>query len=341
MSQLPKPARLDDGLSSGFPRVLELPSLASLYIQPLTPMGTVENGRAATGFIVRNTRGMPYLVTNRHVVTGRNSLDGDKSSGAAISALRVFLPRADRLGEWLPVVLELWDASEDPDDPVRRPSWLEHPDLGWKVDVVAIPLSGPSFERDLDLMAYTVSGAALPRLAVASELHVIGFPLGFDPFKAQVPLGVWTRGTIAWHPSLDWQGLPATLIDCRARPGQSGSPVVFSAAPFTRFVTSAGVIQEADTWTYDLVGIYSGRIVDGSDVGVVWKRSAIDAVVEQGVQPDGPTVSPFDEAVNIEDLLTARTDMAAGGSAWSSWPHPPAGGGGPDRGASARPASAT
>ncbi|MEU0341909.1 hypothetical protein ABZ092_23865 [Streptomyces bobili] len=51
------------------------------------------------------------------------------------------------------------------------------------------------------------------------------------------------------------------------------------------------------------MGIYSGRIAEGSDVGIVWKRSAIDAIVERGHRPLKPLVSPFDESVDRQ-LLT-------------------------------------
>jgi hypothetical protein len=50
--------------------------MTSLYIECLGSMGQVIS--RATGFVVRGEKAMPYLVTNRHVVTGRNSLDGNK-----------------------------------------------------------------------------------------------------------------------------------------------------------------------------------------------------------------------------------------------------------------------
>lgn len=54
---------LDDGLSDvpGRKRIAELPLLASLYVQVLGPMGTVES--SATGFVLRDADGNPYLIT--------------------------------------------------------------------------------------------------------------------------------------------------------------------------------------------------------------------------------------------------------------------------------------
>jgi hypothetical protein len=66
---------VDDGLSTELRRVLEVPALNSLYIQLLGHMGT--SRESATGFLVRNSAGEVLLVTNRHVVTGENSLDPD------------------------------------------------------------------------------------------------------------------------------------------------------------------------------------------------------------------------------------------------------------------------
>ncbi|MGW1291214.1 hypothetical protein ACWD4N_48785 [Streptomyces sp. NPDC002586] len=141
------PRGFDDGLSSGVRRVLEVPALASLYVQPLAPMGTVERSRAATAFVVRNRAGEPFLITNRHVVTGRDSKNGDEPSGANISALRVLVQMAGPELRWTALVLELGD--ED-----GRPLWLEHPDHGWKCDVIAYPLLA-ELEESLDLVAYS------------------------------------------------------------------------------------------------------------------------------------------------------------------------------------------
>jgi hypothetical protein len=69
---------LDDGLSDvpRRKRIAELPMLASLYLQAITPTGTT--GPGATGFVLRDADLAPYLITNRHVVTGQNSLNGLK-----------------------------------------------------------------------------------------------------------------------------------------------------------------------------------------------------------------------------------------------------------------------
>jgi len=127
-------------------------------------------------------------------------------------------------------------------------------------------------------------------MELGTELQVIGFPIGFDPVGEDVPLGVWTRGTIAWPPSLPWRHLPAFLIDCRSRPGQSGSPVVFSASELTSYRHASGGIATGPV--HEFIGVYSGRIHKDSDVGVAWKRDAVRQIVEHGVQPPEPGTRP-------------------------------------------------
>jgi len=68
------------------------------------------------------------------VVTVRNSKDNDRPSGAEISAPRVLVQMAGPTLRWTALVLELGD--ED-----GRPVWLEHPDHGKDVNVVAYPLA--------------------------------------------------------------------------------------------------------------------------------------------------------------------------------------------------------
>ena len=105
----------------------------------------------------------------------------------------------------------------------------------------------------------------------AETVSVIGFPFGIT---AGGNLPVWATGFIASEPVVDYDDLPIQLIDCRSRQGQSGSPVLA--------YRSGGMIAMADgsSAAFDgpvskLIGIYSGRINAESDIGIVWKTSAI------------------------------------------------------------------
>jgi hypothetical protein len=291
---------LDDGLRDvpGRKRIAELPMLASLYLQVLGPQGTRGTSKpSATGFVLRDADRAPYLITNRHVVTGQNSLNELKvpDNSPAISVLRVPMHKAGQLGIWLPVVLRLGDDE-------GRPYWLEHPAHGPGMDVIALPLGSILEDGGLDLIAYPHLPPAA-RMELGTELQVIGFPIGFDPIHDGAPLGVWTRGTIAWPPSLPWRNLPAFLIDCRSRPGQSGSPVIFAANEFTPYRTATGRIATASV--HEFIGVYSGRIHQDSDIGVVWKRDAVREIVEHGTRPEHPWVPP------LQVPLSALTEPSA------------------------------
>jgi Trypsin-like peptidase domain len=291
------PVALNDGMGgTERKRLIEVPELASMYIECLGPMGQVL-GRA-TGFTVRGREGVPYLVTNRHVVTGRNSLDADKpirdSDGGEVippSALRVALPSAERLGVWKPCIYDLGDSE-------YKPTWLEHPDLGWKVDVIALPIHVDEEIFGLPPVPMTPSPA---QLRIATRVFVVGFPVGFNPFTAPGAIGVWTGATMAWQPELDWQDLPVMLLDGRTREGQSGSPTWFVADEFTGYLASDGSVKNGPV--HGLIGIYGGRIASDSDIGYVWKRKALEAILERGAHPDKPTVSPLDDSVSYDRLL--------------------------------------
>jgi hypothetical protein len=104
---------------------------------------------------------------------------------------------------------------------------------------------------------------------------------------------------------------PARLPDGLPFPaGQSGSPVIFAANEFTPYRSASGPITTGPV--HELIGVYSGRIHEDSDIGVVWKRDAVREIVEYGIRPEQPWVPP------LEVPLSALTDP----SALSSWADP-------------------
>ena len=69
------------------------------------------------------------------------------------------------------------------------------------------------------------------------------------------------------------------LVDCRTRPGQSGSPVIaYRSGGAVRKVDGNTAIYTGPTWR--LLGLYSGRINEQSDIGIVWKLSCIMKLIE-------------------------------------------------------------
>ena len=139
----------------------------------------------------------------------------------------------------------------------------------------------------------------LPRhvdLGVGDDVTVVGFPFGVKV----IALAIWTRASIASEFDFDYEGLPAYLVDARTRSGQSGSPVIFfrTGAYFEKY--GAIVMPNMQTprppgtpidddqprprsgFTEEFLGVYSGRVNVDSDLGFVWRPSALREIIEGG-----------------------------------------------------------
>ncbi len=229
------------------------------------------NGHAiatGTGIIGLSPSGRPALLTNWHNVTGKRPDTGallDERGGRVPDELRILhlaaLPGSD-IG-WVQQSERLYN-----DD--QTPRWLEHPIHGNKVDAVALPLGELDGVR---LLPYLGPSVAQPSIAFgpADVVSVIGFPFGLTGGGG---MAIWATGFVASEPQVDQDGLPLFLVDCRARQGQSGSAVI-------AFRSGGGVAMEnGDTSFFDgpvwrFLGLYSGRINRESDLGLVWKASAL------------------------------------------------------------------
>ncbi len=221
---------------------------------------------SGTAFVVNSPSG-PVLITNRHNVTGRDQNTGKPLSqtGGVPNELVIFHNRASSLGQWTTRVESLYLD--------ENPRWKEHPTLGSRADFVALPLKNLA---DVQCYPHDVRNTG-PDFSVgpADPVSVIGFPFGVTAGGA---FGVWATGFLASEPIVEFNDLPIQLIDCRTRQGQSGSPVIA--------YRNGGMIRMADGGTsmfdgpvYRLIGIYSGRINAESDLGIVWKVSAIRELV--------------------------------------------------------------
>jgi Trypsin-like peptidase domain len=253
--------------------MLARPSLASLNLETRfegQPLST------ATGFVVEHGAGR-FLITNWHVVTGRNPDTGEVLSpvGAVPSEVRVLHNRAATVGSWVDKIEPLYTAR-------GLPKWREHPEHGRRVDAVALRLTDLEGVEVYPHDAWAAGPA--PAAGVAKGLSIVGFPFGLTSGGA---LGVWVQGTVATEPDIDYEGLPSFLIDSRTRPGQSGSPVICDAS-------GGGVEMDTGTTMFTggpveyLLGVYSGRINEQSDLGFVWKTVAIRDLVERGSKAPKP-----------------------------------------------------
>jgi hypothetical protein len=234
---------------------------------------------SATAFTVR-WESQPYLITNWHVVTGRDPDSGqclDKKHAAIPNAVSVRFHAKGRLGAWTLVDLPLQDAD-------GRDLWLEHP-MGKAIDVVAIPITTVHNidVHVLDLALADVDIVPTPAMPVS----VIGYPLGL---AAGESWPIWKTGHIASDPDLDYEpGRPAFLIDATTRSGMSGAPVVLRLDSYRRRNGSQVIGGGMAT---KFMGVYAGRIHDLSEIGRVWRPFVLSELFRRKLIFDDTTRRP-------------------------------------------------
>jgi hypothetical protein len=239
----------------------------------------------ATGFIWRR-RDQHYLITNWHVVTGRDAKTGVPLGPARPEMLRAYFnTKAMNFGK---VVLDIpiRDADHNPRwyiEHIRRrtdDNELSPAPFGPKgCDVVAIPLHSLGSETDINFYPINVlkSDSDLA-VRIGMDVFILGYPFGH-----QSPgFPVWKRGSIASEPDLTRLGTGYMLVDTASRPGMSGSPVI-------RRSWGTHVMENGDLLTDEMpqskfIGIYSGRLRtnDKEDVqlGMVWPADDIDNIID-------------------------------------------------------------
>lgn len=239
------------------------PSVQSLLIHMQFNEQSLSTG---TGFVVQSESG-PVLITNRHNVTGRHQETGQplSSTGGIPNQLVITHNQQGNLGQWTQRTERLLIDDE--------PTWIEHPILGAGADFIALRLTQL---EGVQLYEYDVINTG-PQIMVgpADSVSVVGFPFGL---KAGGSLAIWATGFMASEPQIDFRDLPVFLIDCRSRQGQSGSAVIAHRSGGMLAMENGGSAAFTGSVTRFL-GVYSGRINSESDLGLVWKASAIQELV--------------------------------------------------------------
>jgi len=284
-------------------------SVRSVYIDmvycPDGPVATKgsELRELATGTaFFYESDGADYLITAWHNVTGKHPETGEYLGEYAVSPthfrLTFLAPPPTKAG---------WQLTASPGNPTTAqvqmpisqyllpllredwsPAWLEHPALGKSMDVVALSLARLPARTVLSRWNEPRTGVDMsqeiewPRLSAGADVFIVGFPyrISTGPF-----LPLWIRGTIASEPTFghmrNGEILPLMLVDARTRKSQSGSPVI-RHVPMRQFVIAKDGKPGLSTGNHsELVGVYSGRTSDESDLGFVWFVDQIDEIVKQ------------------------------------------------------------
>lgn len=260
-----------------------------------------------TGFWYRRSPGAElHLITNWHVITGRDPTEPHLSSNGAVPAVLeacVHLNLGKNENEQPLVhaaVIKVVSLIIN-DEIGEKPAWLEHPTLKFRADVVAIPAS--SLEATTPKLAFAAIGDAgvidqnpLFEVSVTDDAFVIGYPWGLTGGGEALP--IYKRGTVASEPTVPQGGLPRFLIDCRTASGLSGAPVIATRQVWGDKVGPGGEARFGRVGAF--VGVYSGRLRakelgttsdanssilrrasdEISEIGLVWQRRVLEEIVD-------------------------------------------------------------
>lgn len=282
--------------TSSATRISRPESFLSVCILPIRLDGNETTASAhATGFLWE--RGDHWhLVTNAHVVTGWNHETRQSLSDSGFSPTHLKFevavdvadsPDRGSLLQRRRLQIPLEDDGE--------PAWLEHPEHGCAVDVAVLHLFKSPDETSVhDLKARQLLSTPVNLheewgeydVAAGEDAYVLGYPKGM----ATRGFPIWKRASIASEPSIDVDGLPKLLVDTATRQGMSGAPVI----AVRRGITMPSGSFDGETIigeTMQFLGIYSGRIGEdelGVQLGIVWKASVINEIIDGGVRGKWP-----------------------------------------------------
>jgi hypothetical protein len=255
--------------------------LASPWNHAVCLLETYANKRAlgtGSGFFW-NRNGRAYLLTNWHILAGRNTESRQPlhSSGALPDEVHFTAYRKGAsVNETLMTVhvidvrVDLYKGSDS--------TWFRHPREG--VDVAGIDVTGAIRDANLDvLFVNELESNVAPTFTVSQDAFVVGYPFGRLVDK-EIPVPVWKRGTIATDPTFNPSGREIVLVDTGTRSGMSGSVVIARHVGRTNWIDKSGAKIVGLGGRHDSVlGIYAGRY--GADnveaqLGIVWKRHLIE-----------------------------------------------------------------
>ena len=226
-------------------------SVRSIKIEAINQHNNKPMGKA-TGFFCKY-KTQQFFITNWHVVTGLNPYTNKSETGARPGLLRCKTiaknPEKEAVNGITPSQVVEFDLPLY--EETGEPSWIEHPEYGQTVDVVAIPIEG----NQEVLHVYDVEDEIkrLQSLTVMSKVFIIGFSLGEKQTNNYFP--IYKGATVASEPT-EHLAEPRVHLDSKTKPGMSGSPVVCEHQDPPKMEGTNIVFPQI---TYSLVGVYAGR----------------------------------------------------------------------------------
>lgn len=231
-------------------------SLATTLIEHLSNDGEDKVLSHGTGFLWRHG-GRIFVVTARHVVTGRDPFDDApmSSMGFIPRRLRIYPAIESDTGtdNWLRATVVVEMRIDD------GPAWLQDPEFdALRTDIAAVEVMTPA-------------GVHVRCLNDAPDLYAnIATMIGFDCAVVGYPQAkvgglmtpIWRRGTFASEPLLPVDDKPMFLLDAATSPGFSGSPVFRRQVGPAPMQNADGTITSKldSIVTTSFIGVYAGRL---------------------------------------------------------------------------------
>jgi len=249
-------------------------SQTSYLVEPLSNGISMANGTCF--FVIRNNK--TYLITNWHIVTGKNPNDNKYLGYYAVSPeqLKVNVYKNQDILETTDLIIELYDEN-------KNQKWLEHPSFANKVDVIALEVEIPNDKLVISPENFIEPFNENTNEKVSNDVFILGFPFGL---KTGNIFPIWKRGSLASEPIVDLDNIPKMYVDTASRSGMSGSPVIYLEK--RSFGIGDGPPNDpnanfSSNFT-KMIGIYSGRIGASDELnaqlGIVWKYRVIDEIIK-------------------------------------------------------------
>ncbi len=241
-------------------------SIQSLYIEVYHNANSLGN---ATGFIIQS-KTRYYLVTNFHVLSGGESIDGENKPDSSHTPNRIdihYFSKSTILGKYVIKSEPLYKNKQS----LWRGNVTYANDKWNKVDVVELPLNDTIgvYIKPID---YHTSINDFDTLYPSDQLFVVGFPFSLQLTSKGLP--IWESGTIASEPDANDLNM---WFNAAAFPGMSGSPVYYIAKneynsykkAYLRGSFFIGVFSGYESWN---IKNEKGQIIQSYGLyGVIWK----------------------------------------------------------------------
>jgi hypothetical protein len=175
------------------------------------------------------------------------------------------------------VVHPLYDADHQPKyfsfSAEERRLPVEASGVKFGIDVAALEVT--NIPHDAGLLGFERPNVFL--VPVMEKVGIVGFP--FD-LSATENFPIWLTGTVA----SDLANRPYRryfLVDARTRPSCSGSLVLLKTHGASQYYPGGKMDGQGNT--IHTLGIYSGRVKDDSDIGIVWHWNTVEQLLERRI----------------------------------------------------------